>query len=1462
MSGAVIVEKKVVIKAEDQVTEPLARINQKLDQFMQKFNSLGSAWGSSTSHQQEFKQALERTKAGMDEADTSAEKLHNQIDRLKGKTVTVKGDTSEANRKLKQTEEETKRLGNQHPTIKPEVNTIGLRTGQREASRFSNLLESMRGTMRRVDNSSFMQKTNHSLERTNELANITKTSFGHLRETIAGTAIGMAVGNGITAAFGMAKNAILGAASAGIQYNMQMEKMNATWTTLTGSAHKAQAMTDSIVDLSNKLGQSVEVTDELSQQFYHVLDNQPKTEQLTKSFLTMGDAIGLSGDRLEQVGMDFTHMMSASKLQLGELNQITDAFPMFGEALLKYERKVQNNSNLSMNELRKQISAGKIASQDAIDVMNKLGDKYKEASDNLMGTLPGLFRMIQSKWKQLMGEAMAPTTNAANPVVKQVSKWVADKNTTKEFERLGEAVNNGVGSIMKALANNFGDGSVSKMLDNMVNGLTRFVKAVSSWTSRNAGSIVTTIKSLATIGKDLAEGAFDTVSGFLRAVTGTKSSGMKGIADSLSAIAKHETAIKVVGGIIGTYFLASKLGTAASYFNSIYRSLLLISTIGLKKSATGTLLGDLVNFREGQKATSLTKLGDFVKHERITPVVDKEAVTRVERYGSEAGQGFVSRFLAKIRGANFGFSTLFKGASSSAEIEGAEAGGSFIARFGSKALSGGKLLMVGRGIAGKLVGGISAVLSVVDIARALTPSFKGDRWNMLGKGAGSLIGTGIGAVFGGPVGAAIGGTIGNTIGGWLGKGAHKGWDLLKKVMDGKVSFSGMKKGFMNTLSNMKKWAGDTWKSIKKWWNGEDDDKSSSNSKTPSQHEIKSLGGNHYSKTDIANVKAMNSAIKAYTNSLRALKSAVKKNDPTKELNSMNKALTSNQKGLTKYAKEAQKLAKSFSAFKTASKNLNSMNKELKNFGGKNDGFAKLTKDLQNLDKVTKKSKFGSEISKQMKEASESVNGKHSFISAFSRMIKSLNSDLRSFKRTFTRDWSKVWDDLDDDANSGLKSVASHVDSRFDSILSREHKFTATFLKSWRSWIDDVKSSFRNGFDKLPGYASSSMRDIVSRLNRGISGINSVISQFGGDKRLSTISYANGTFAHPGGKAILNDGLTAHKQELVWQPSRGWSLPRTQNAVYDLEEGSMVLDAEHTHPILQSAGIPHYAGGTLSDDEMEKMGEEFENNPVKASRELMLKLTNWASPIRLVSSLGKAMAIKFSQSIANVLKDLLGEIKEPINGDWTPVIKSAAAHMGVHLAGWQIGKLLRQIQTESGGKEKQTQLGASDDPDGDGSGRALGLLQFKRSTFEADAVPGHHNIWSGYDQIMAAINALNMGREGGWGNIGNGHGWASGGHLTQLDHAWLADNPEHDEFVINPYASNAVPLLQEAWDKVAINRPELRSATTSQFNQTMLGLVASAVKKLDNIDIHPVVQMDEFRRINDKQNSVVYRTIKG
>ncbi|MEE6665682.1 hypothetical protein PS412_09660, partial [Limosilactobacillus fermentum] len=52
--------------------------------------------------------------------------------------------------------------------------------------------------------------------------------------------------------------------------------------------------------------------------------------------------------------------------------------------------------------------------------------------------------------------------------------------------------------------------------------------------------------------------------------------------------------------------------------------------------------------------------------------------------------------------------------------------------------------------------------------------------------------------------------------------------------------------------------------------------------------------------------------------------------------------------------------------------------------------------------------------------------------------------------------------------------------------------------------------------------------------------------------------------------------------------------------------------------------------------------------------------------------------------------------------------------------------------------------------------------------------------NGYNEILAAIAVLERGGEGGWGNVGNGHGWAMGGLISNHGVYEIAENnlPEY------------------------------------------------------------------------------------
>lgn len=435
----------------------------------------------------------------------------------------------------------------------------------------------------------------------------TRDRIGGLRGAFAGTFAGTALANGFSTALNTVKTGITGIVKAGSDFDKKQQVMQASWDTLMGSASKADNMRQSIVNMSNALGQPVELTDELSQQFYHVFDNQPETEQLTRSFLTMGDAIGLSSDRLKQVGMDFTHMMSSSTLQLGDLNQISDAFPMFSSALLDYERQLQHNGSLTMSDLRKQISAGKIQSKDAEAVMNQLGQRYKKSSENLMGTLDGMRRQIMSKIPQLSGDVMNPILKQQSPIYKTVSQWVADPATDTEFENLGKKVNSGMQLVMRSFGISSNPQALTNTLNRAVQAAGNSVQRLAQLIAQHANTIKASFNLIGAAGK----AGFAILGAVIRAVVaalnlftgGAQKSGKQSqstaqqlnqLANNLNRLASNRSRVQMLGRALAGIFIATKIVRFTSFIR------------GLSSTIAGPLVGavsrGITAFRAGASA--------------------------------------------------------------------------------------------------------------------------------------------------------------------------------------------------------------------------------------------------------------------------------------------------------------------------------------------------------------------------------------------------------------------------------------------------------------------------------------------------------------------------------------------------------------------------------------------------------------------------------------------------------------------------------------------------------------------------------------------------------------------------------------------------------------------------------------------------------------------------------------------
>ncbi|MBU7478101.1 tape measure protein [Lactiplantibacillus pentosus] len=412
-----------------------------------------------------------------------------------------------------------------------------------------------------------------------------KTS--HLFGTILGAHL---VANGITNAIGQITASFGALKDSVVQYDNKQRTMTATWTTLTGSNGKGKQMVNIGNELASAFNQNINVVDELNQSFYHVFDNAPRTKELTKSILTLGDTLNLSDENVTRLGTNFTHMLSSGKMQLGDFNMINDQLPMYAGKMLEFEKKQQHNSKLTMSTLRDQMSAGKISAKDAEEVMNSLGSKYKDASENLMKTIPGMERSIKTQMPALLRAVYKPIANMKSPLMGQFTKWIGNKDTKAEFKDVGSALALQIKDITKAFAGkkfNVGN-SLDKMLANLAKGIDKL--------GANIVAHKKEIKSFFSSMKTASKTSFNV---FVQS--------LKDIEPILKIVGEFsEKHPKVFAGLASSAFVASK---GISALKLAFSGLDLAKGIGGKLSRI--VLKPKVDGAEGER--ELTKFASFVK---------------------------------------------------------------------------------------------------------------------------------------------------------------------------------------------------------------------------------------------------------------------------------------------------------------------------------------------------------------------------------------------------------------------------------------------------------------------------------------------------------------------------------------------------------------------------------------------------------------------------------------------------------------------------------------------------------------------------------------------------------------------------------------------------------------------------------------------------------------------------------
>lgn len=303
---------------------------------------------------------------------------------------------------------------------------------------------------------------------------------------------------------------------------------------------------------------------------------------------------------------------------------------------------------------------------------------------------------------------------------------------------------------------------------------------------------------------------------------------------------------------------------------------------------------------------------------------------------------------------------------------------------------------------------------------------------------------------------------------------------------------------------------------------------------------------------------------------------------------------------------------------------------------------------------------------KLQKTSKSVTDDYKAIA--SKSTKSLEKLARSNKKAFSqvnRDASKQTKQTKTRAVANFTSLHKNVSKLTD----KTQKDSVTNFKQMHHGINKQMDAIHDGvirtgkstakgfggaMDKMHKYAHSAMADTTHQLNKGISSIDKVLGQFGGNNSvIKPIKFAKGTdqqgrLTH-NTLAMVNDATQGPRQEALVSPDNKLYLPKGQNVQLMLPAGWGVLNGTQTKQVTNKT-INHFAKGTgISHSALRKLAEKANADPTKWFKDTYSDDIKQRGPAlnKGTTALGSNSSTKYGNPWSNAL---WGVINKQIDSD--------------------------------------------------------------------------------------------------------------------------------------------------------------------------------------------------------------------
>lgn len=229
--------------------------------------------------------------------------------------------------------------------------------------------------------------------------------------------------------------------------------------------------------------------------------------------------------------------------------------------------------------------------------------------------------------------------------------------------------------------------------------------------------------------------------------------------------------------------------------------------------------------------------------------------------------------------------------------------------------------------------------------------------------------------------------------------------------------------------------------------------------------------------------------------------------------------------------------------------------------------------------------FSTDVSNKARTAKDNASNR------LQELRNNVSDRWNNVKNNTVDKWNEIRDKVSTSANSAkekastaFSNLKTSMGSSFDTMKTNASEAFGK-ITGWANELGEkIGKGLGNGAKKVKEGAGKIFNGMVGVIGKGvngvISGINWVLSKVGaGDsalKKWTIPTYAKGTGYHPGGPALVNDGLGSNYQEAYRTPDgRTGIFPAQRNLMVNLPKGTSVLSGPKTAAMY---GVPAYANG--------------------------------------------------------------------------------------------------------------------------------------------------------------------------------------------------------------------------------------------------------------------------------------------